>query len=115
MLKNHGLKTAIKFGEKAINYQEFYNRIAVFSKHFELNAGDHAVIFSENTPAWVTAFYAVWQKKGVAVPIDFMATASEVAYILKDSEPVVIFFAQNWVKKSWMKPFMRLIFRQNSF
>lgn len=91
MLKNHGLKTAIKFGEKAINYQEFYNRIAVFSKHFELNAGDHAVIFSENTPAWVTAFYAVWQKKGVAVPIDFMATASEVAYILKDSEPVVIF------------------------
>lgn len=91
MLKNHGLKTAIKFGEKAINYQQFYNRIAVFSKHFELNAGDHAVIFSENTPAWVTAFYAVWQKKGVAVPVDFMATASEVAYILKDSEPVVIF------------------------
>ncbi|MBZ0242064.1 MAG: AMP-binding protein, partial [Bacteroidales bacterium] len=40
---------------------------------------------------WVTAFYAVWQKKGVTVPIDFMATASEVAYILKDAEPVVIF------------------------
>ena len=91
MLKNHGLKTAIKFGTQSISYQQFFNKIAFFSKQFELNSGDHAVIFSENTPDWVTAFYTVWKKKGVAVPVDFMATASEVAYILKDSEPVVIF------------------------
>jgi len=91
MLKNHGHRTAIKFGSQAISYQQFYNRIAAFSKQFELKAGDLAVIFSENTPGWVTAFYAVWQKKGVAIPVDFMSTASEVAYILKDAEPAVIF------------------------
>jgi len=91
MLKNHGHRTAIKFGSQAISYQQFYNRIAAFSKQFELKAGELAVIFSENTPGWVTAFYAVWQKKGVAIPVDFMSTASEVAYILKDAEPAVIF------------------------
>ncbi|MCK9450833.1 MAG: AMP-binding protein [Bacteroidales bacterium] len=91
MLKNHGLRTAIKFGSQAISYQQFYNRIAAFSNQFELKAGDLAVVYSENTPGWVTAFYAVWQKKGVAIPIDFMASASEVAYILKDAQPAVIF------------------------
>ncbi len=91
MLKNHGLRTAIKFGSQAISYQQFHNRIAAFSKQFELKAGDLAVVYSENTPGWVTAFYAVWQKQGIAIPIDFMASASEVAYILKDAQPAVIF------------------------
>lgn len=91
MLKNHGHKTAIKFGSQAISYQQFFNRIASFSNQFELKAGEHAIIFSENSTAWLTAFYSIWQKKGVAVPVDFMSSASEVAYILKDAEPTVIF------------------------
>ncbi|MDA3944900.1 MAG: AMP-binding protein [Bacteroidetes bacterium] len=91
MLKNHGLKNAINFGNQAISYQQLFNKIASFSEQFELKAGEHAVVFSENSPAWVTTFYTIWYKKGVAIPIDFMATASEVAYILKDAQPVVVF------------------------
>lgn len=98
MLKNHGLKTAIKFGNQAISYQQFFNRIASFSKQFSLNAGEHAIIFSENSTAWLTTFYAIWQKKGIPIPVDFMSTASEVAYILKDAEPTVIFCSKQGKK-----------------
>jgi len=39
----------------------------------------------------IYAFYSVWKHQGIAIPVDFMATAKEVGYILKDSEPSVVF------------------------
>jgi len=98
MLKNHGSKLAIKYGDLSISYQDFFSHIEQFSKQFELSPGAHALLFSENTPAWVIAFYAVWKHKGVVIPVDFMASASEVAYILKDSTPEVIFCSETGAK-----------------
>ncbi|WP_026473002.1 AMP-binding protein [Alkaliflexus imshenetskii] len=90
MLKNHGAKTAITFGNDQISYGNMFGKIEKFSASFELGDGEHAVIYSENRPGWFYAFYSIWYKKGVAIPIDFMATISEVAYILKDSTPSVV-------------------------
>lgn len=90
MLKNHGTKTAITFGNDQISYGNMFGKIEKFSSSFELGDGEHAVIYSENRPGWFYAFYSIWYKKGVAIPIDFMATISEVSYILKDSTPSVV-------------------------
>ena len=90
MLKNHGAKTAITFGNDQISYGNMFGKIEKFSSSYELGNGEHAVIYSENRPGWFYAFYSIWYKKGVAIPIDFMATISEVAYILKDSTPSVV-------------------------
>lgn len=91
MLQTSGNKTAISFGEQKISYTEFHHKIHFFSEQFNLKPGEHVVIFSENRPGWVFAFYAVWGRQGIAIPVDFMASVSEVAYILKDSSPVVVF------------------------
>ncbi|PKP47098.1 MAG: long-chain fatty acid--CoA ligase [Bacteroidetes bacterium HGW-Bacteroidetes-11] len=91
MLKYNGDKTAISFGEEKISFTQFHNKISAFAGKFTIQAGDHVVIFSENRPGWVFAFYAVWSKMGVNIPVDFMASTSEVAYILKDSTPKVVF------------------------
>ena len=91
MIKNHGEKTAISFGSNQITYSNFFGKIEKFSSLYELGKGEHAVVYSENRPGWFYAFYSVWMKSGVAIPIDFMATVSEVAYILKDSTPSVVF------------------------
>ena len=91
MLNYNGEKTAITFGDQKISYTGLQNKIRAISAILTLKPGDHAVIFSENRPGWVYAFYAIWEKKSVPIPIDFMSSVSEVAYILKDSTPALIF------------------------
>jgi long-chain acyl-CoA synthetase len=91
MIKNHGEKVAISFGANQISYSNLFGKIETFAAAYELGKGEHAVIFSENRPGWIYAFYSIWMKSGVAIPIDFMATVSEVAYILKDCTPSVVF------------------------
>lgn len=90
MLQTNGDKTAIAFGEQKISFTDLHLKIQTFSEQFNLKPGEHAVIFSENRPGWVVAFYAIWSRQGVAIPVDFMASVSEVAYILKDSSPVLV-------------------------
>lgn len=91
MLKTNGDKVAITFGEQKFSYALLQSKIETISTKFEISAGAHAVVFSENRPGWIMTFYAIWKKGGVAIPIDFMAAVSEVAYILNDSKPEVIF------------------------
>ncbi len=91
MLKNLDTKIAISFGDKHITYSDLRRSISKFSESFELEQGGHAVIFAENSPEWIYAFYAIWYKKGIAIPLDNLATAEETAYILKDCHPEIIF------------------------
>lgn len=91
MLKYNGEKTAIAYGDEKISYIDLHRKIQTFSEKLTIKAGDHVVIFSENRPGYIYAFYAVWSRMGVNIPVDFMASTSEVAYILKDSSPVVVF------------------------
>ena len=98
MLKNHGQKLAIQYGTQAITYDQFFAGLTKFSKQISLAAGSHAVIFAENSPAWALAFYAIWQKSGVVIPVDFMSSTADVAYILKDSSPEVIFCSETGAK-----------------
>ncbi|MBW6491718.1 MAG: AMP-binding protein [Lentimicrobium sp.] len=94
MLQYNGEKTAISFGDEKISYINLHKKIQTFSEKFIINPGDHVVIFSENRPGWIYTFYATWSKLGVNIPIDFMASTSEVAYILKDSSPSVVFCSE---------------------
>ncbi len=106
MIKNYGEKVAISFGTNQITYGNLFGKIEKFSSEYELGRGAHAVIYSENRPGWFYAFYSIWKKSGVPIPIDFMATVSEVAYIIKDSTPSVVFVsaAKNPI---WRKPLLR--------
>ncbi len=91
MLKNHGTKTAITFVDKSISYEQLLQRINQFSAACPLTGGANAIIFSENRPAYIYAFYAIWQQKAVAIPVDYLSTASELAYIINDSRPALIY------------------------
>ncbi|ASB50226.1 AMP-binding protein [Alkalitalea saponilacus] len=91
MLKNHGSKVAISYGNEQITYSNFFGKIELFSSLYDIGKGEHAVIYSENRPGWFYAFFSIWEKSGTAIPVDFMATVEEVSYILKDSAPSVLF------------------------
>jgi long-chain acyl-CoA synthetase len=98
MLKNSGQNIAVTYRSEKLTYEQLFGKIDHFANLYEIARGRHVVIFSENRPAWVYAFYSVWKKGGVVIPVDYMATAAEVAYILSDSEPTIIFCSSGTVE-----------------
>jgi len=86
-----GDKTAIIAGGENISYKALLKTISSFTEYVNIVPGDRVVIYSENRLEWIYAFYAIWMRGGIPVPIDFMAAQDDVSFILKDCEPQVIF------------------------
>lgn len=84
-------KTALILKNKKITYKKLLEKVEIYSKLFSKKKNQKIIIFSENCLEWIYAFYASWKNQSIVVPVDFMATAEEVAYIIKDSKPEVIF------------------------
>jgi len=84
-------KTAIIAGKEKISYHALLENISAFTEHFSISPGDRVVIYSENRLEWIYTFYATWMKGGIPVPIDFMAARDDVAFILQDCRPAMIF------------------------
>ena len=59
-------------------------------------------IYAENRVEWIFAFYASLQSKCIAVPIDYMASDAEVAYIIDDCQPELLFISSA-MEESWLK------------
>ncbi len=93
-------KTAISWRDEKISYRRLLQHINHFSSLYAKNEEGKAAIYAPNRPEWVYAFYSCWKNESTAVPIDFMATFEEVAYILNDCKPEVIFIS-NETKKSF--------------
>lgn len=52
------------------------------------------LIFSENRPEWLYAFYAAWCNRSTVVPVDHQATIEEITFIIRDCQPLVFFCSQ---------------------
>ncbi|NEW82962.1 MAG: AMP-binding protein [Mariniphaga sp.] len=50
-------------------------------------------IYSENRLEWICTFYAALQHNYIAVPIDYMSSAEDVAYIIDDCQPEILFIS----------------------
>jgi long-chain acyl-CoA synthetase len=87
-------KVALIYKEETILYQELMGRIGAVSQRIATRNPEKVVIFMENRPEWVYAFYAAWMHGSIAVPVDYLSTADEVRYILEDCEPEVLFYSQ---------------------
>lgn len=91
MIKNHGAKSAIVFRDQQISYDQLIRQIHAYAAFFAVKPGDRVLFYSENRTAYIPAFYAAWQHQAIAVPVDYLATSSEVAYIIADCTPEVVF------------------------
>ena len=84
---------AIQYKNESISYSHLISKIHQFASLYQISDKDRVVVFAENRPAWLYAFHSIWHNSGIALPIDFLSTAKEIAYILKDSRPKVIFYS----------------------
>ena len=81
------------FKDQKIDYNQLINKVNSFSTLLPSDNLSKVAIFSENRFEWVYTFYSVWIKKAIAVPIDFMSSAEDVAFILNDCKPEVIVYS----------------------
>ncbi|MBK3517486.1 AMP-binding protein [Carboxylicivirga marina] len=91
MIYNAGEKTAVSCGDKKISYNSLKQHIAIYSGLLKDLSINRVAIFSENQVGWIYSFYAGWYNNATVVPIDFMSSEDEVAYILQDCFPEVVF------------------------
>jgi long-chain acyl-CoA synthetase len=93
-IKDFG-KTALVHQGRSLSYGELIKGIASCAGTLAIEKGDRVALLSENRPEWVFALFGVWRKSGVVVPIDFLSKADEIAHILTDADPKVVFASRN--------------------
>ena len=74
-------------------FYEVEMRVQQYAKMFRNIEGDKITIYSENRPEWIFAFYAGWLNGKIVVPIDHTASIDDLAYMLNDSRPSVVFYS----------------------
>ena len=89
-LKDHK-KTALIHQGREISYADVIAASGDYAALYDLEPGGRAALFSENRPEWVYSFFSVWHHGGINVPIDHLSAADEVAFILHDCRPAVVF------------------------
>ena len=97
-IRDHG-KTALIYKDTHISYSELIENVESYANLLDILPGEHVAIVMENRPQWVYAFYAVWQRGGVVIPIDYMSTPEEIAYVLMDSTPSFVFCSEETKEK----------------
>jgi long-chain acyl-CoA synthetase len=89
-------QTAFIWKDKKYQYSQLLQRVHHFSTLLN-NDYDKVAIFAPNSPDWAFSFFSAWENGSIAVPIDFMSPADEVAYILNDCRAEVIFCSEETV------------------
>lgn len=92
----HRTLPALAVGARMVrNYAEAARRTAALAAALRgrmgLAVGNRVAIVAKNSPDYVESLFAIWHAGLVAVPINNKLHASEVAYILENSESRMVF------------------------
>lgn len=93
MISKNYDKLAIAYGEKRYTYSDLRKLSKAFSQQYKSNKDDKISIYAENRPEWIFAFYSIWIRESIPVPIDYLSTPKEVSYIVNDCKPTTIFYS----------------------
>ncbi|MHC1703630.1 MAG: AMP-binding protein [Tenuifilaceae bacterium] len=84
-------KKAIIIKDTQISYSELFVSIDQYAQLFSDKHYKKIAVYSENRTEWIYSFYAGLKNGCIGVPIDFMASAEDVTFILNDCKPELIF------------------------
>jgi len=90
MLKDHR-KTALVHRGREISYAELIENAGSFATLADVLPDERVLIVSENRPEWVYSLFGIWKRGAIAVPVDFMSEPDEIAHVVQDSQPRLIF------------------------
>lgn len=87
-------KPLLYFRDKPLAFLEFElqaRKAKAILKRAGAAPGDRVAILANNKPEWLACYFAILATGAVIVPINPALTQSEVAYIINDSAPIVVF------------------------
>ncbi len=87
-------KKALITDQGDITYTQLLRHIQQYAGLFSGKGYARVALYAENSPAWIYAFYAALQNNCIAIPIDFLASTEDVAYILDDCTPDLLFISR---------------------
>lgn len=95
-------KKALITSSGDINYMQLLRNVQQYALLFGQKGYTKVAIYAENSASWIYAFYAALQNNCIAIPIDFLASAEDVAYIIDDCQPEILFISTG-MKESMAK------------
>jgi len=99
---NYPDKPALITKDQTVTYRNLIQQIHGFANLFADKGYQKIAIYSENRPEWIYAFYAAWKNDAIVVPIDFLSSAEDAAYIINDCRPELV-FASKGMTNNWDK------------
>ncbi|NLY63396.1 MAG: AMP-binding protein [Alcaligenaceae bacterium] len=95
-------KAAIVFCENTFTFASMKARVdsmaAYLQKALGVAKGERVLLFSQNCPQFIIAYYAVLSIGGVIVPVNAMCTTEEVRYFMENSGAKYAFVARELVE-----------------
>jgi long-chain acyl-CoA synthetase len=108
--RNHLDKAYIITHNQSITGRELLKYIQQYSLLINNKGISKVGIYSENRVEWMYAFYAALQCDCIAVPIDYMASADDVAYIIDDCQPEILFIS-TFMEEAYSKVGLKSTFK----
>ena len=89
-------ETGRSLSYSALNKQA--NQIAHFLRYqYTIKKGDRIAVLAEYSLEYVALFCAAQKLGFIIVPLNYRFAPSEIAYLLKDAEPTLIFCEEKWL------------------
>src|SRR5687768_15614168 len=82
---------------KRWSYADLVRASFQFARELEargVGRGDRVLIWAENSPEWVAAFYGTILRAAIAVPLDEQSSPDFVARVCEQTEPRVLLYGQ---------------------
>jgi long-chain acyl-CoA synthetase len=91
-------KTAIVFRGVKYSYTQLLQYIEKYRQTFLLTGKtpEKVMIFADNGPEYYFVTYAIFRCESAAVPVDVGSTAKEIAYIMDECRPEMIFVSEHY-------------------
>lgn len=91
-------KTAVVYYGRELTYRELLDDVhhmAGYLQRLGVRQGDRVLLFMQNCPQFIVAYYAILRAGAVVVPLNSMLVTSEVRYYAQDSQATVALTAQD--------------------
>jgi len=99
--QRHPDKPCLIYYETSISYAQFRdesNRLAAYLQNVcGVSAGDRVLLYMQNSPQFVMAYYAIARVGGVVVPVNPMSRQAELEHYIADSGAKVVIAGQEVV------------------
>ncbi|MEK6291305.1 MAG: AMP-binding protein, partial [Paraburkholderia tropica] len=91
-------KPFIYFYDTPVTFAQFKDeaeRVAGYlQQHCGVKAGDRVLLYVQNSPQWVLAYYGILRANAVVVPVNPMNLTEELEHYVEDSGATTAFVAQ---------------------